>query len=184
MELYLIRHTETIVEKGVCYGQSDVLLKKPYTEEFALISNQITEKYSIIYSSPLKRCMILSKYLLLYNKNCQMITYDDRLKELNFGLWELKKWEELEADLLNEWMDDFVNTKVPGGESFQQLYHRVNNFIETLLLQREEKGPAIIITHAGVIRSILCYVKNIPLQDAFNLSVPYGSLLKITINDL
>lgn len=184
MEVYLIRHTETIVEKNVCYGHSDVLLKKPYKEEFDLISKQINDKHSIIYSSPLKRCMILSKYLRRYNKNCQMITYDDRLKELNFGKWELKKWGELDADLMNEWMDNFVYTKVPGGESFHQLYKRVKNFIETVLLQRQENEPAIIITHAGVIRSILCYAQNIPLQDAFNLSVPYGSVLKIRINEV
>lgn len=182
MEVYLIRHTETIVDNNVCYGQSDVPLKGPFLKKFDEILNQVKVEQPTIYSSPLSRCSILANYFHLHNKSQQAIKYDDRLKELNFGQWELKKWDEIVPSPLNEWMNDFVNHTVPGGESFTQLYLRVNDFIETTLLKEQRKRPAIIITHAGVIRCFLCRKQNIPLKDAFSLQVNYGSVFKISLD--
>jgi alpha-ribazole phosphatase len=68
-------------------------------------------------------------------------------------------------------MNDFVNYNIPGGESFTQLYLRVNDFIETTLLKEQRKRPAIIITHTGVIRCFLCRKQNIPLKDAFSVGL-------------
>ena len=182
MEVYLIRHTETIVDNNVCYGQSDVSLKGPFLKKFDEILNQVKVEQPTIYSSPLSRCSILANYFHLHNKSQQAIKYDDRLKELNFGQWELKKWDEIVPSPLNEWMNDFVNYTVPGGESFTHLYLRVNDFIETTLLKEQRKRPAIIITHAGVIRCFLCRKQNISLKDAFSLQVNYGSISKINID--
>lgn len=182
MEVYLIRHTETIVDNDVCYGQSDLPLKEPFFKEFDEILNQVKVEQLKIYSSPLSRCSILANYFHLHNKSQQAIKYDDRLKELNFGKWELKKWDEIESGSLNEWMHDFVNYTVPGGEAFTRLYLRVNDFIETTLFKEQRKRPAVIITHAGVIRCFLCRKQNIPLKDAFSLQVNYGSISKINID--
>ncbi len=182
MEVYLIRHTETIADKDVCYGQSDLLLKEPYLTAFENISKQINAKQAIIYSSPLKRCSLLAAYLQSNNPDNYNIKMDDRLKELNFGKWELKKWNEIEPQQLNNWMNDFVNNKTEAGESFKQLHLRVNDFIETTLLKDNKQAPAIVVTHAGVIRCFLCREQNIPLKDAFNFQVNYGSVNKINLN--
>jgi len=178
MEVYLIRHSETIVDKDVCYGQSDLPLKEPFFKEFDIILNRVKVEQPQIYSSPLSRCSILANYFHLHKKSQRHIKYDYRLKELNFEQWELKKWNEIESGPLNEWMNDFVNHTVPGGESFTQLFQRVNNFIDTTLLKEHNKKPAIIITHAGVIRCFLCRKQNIPLKDAFSLQVNYGNVFK------
>ena len=182
MEVYLIRHTEANVEKGVCYGQSDISLKKPYLKEFATISKQVNTGHPVIYSSSLNRCAILSNYLYRHKKGLQTVKFDDRLKELNFGQWELKKWDDIDIELLNDWMLDFVTQTAPGGESFNQLYKRVNDFIEKTLLKEMIKEPVIIVTHAGVIRCFLCRAQHIPLKDAFNLKVQYGSVFKVRID--
>lgn len=182
MEVYLIRHTETNADKDICYGQSEIPLKEPFLCEFEKILNQVKIEQPIIYSSPLSRCSLLANYFHLHSKSQQAIKYDNRLKELNFGQWELKKWDEINPNPLNEWMNDFVNYSIPEGESFTQLYLRVNDFIETTLLKEQEKRPAIIITHAGVIRCFLCRTQNISLKDAFNIKVNYGSVFNIKLD--
>ena len=101
MEVYLIRHTQTIVDKDVCYGQSDLPLKEPFFKEFDKILNQVKVEQPKIYSSPLSRCSLLANYFHLHNKSQHHIKYDDRLKELNFGQWELKKWDKIEPKPLN-----------------------------------------------------------------------------------
>lgn len=176
MEIYLVRHTETTCEKGICYGQSDVNLVHPFESVFENILSQLPSE-AIILSSPLKRCVTLAKYI---QNNIKTISYeeDKRLMEMNFGDWEMKKWNDISPEQLNPWMEDFVNIRVSNGESFVDLHKRVSDFLS------EQKSkptdiPLIIIAHAGVIRSILCYHSSLPLKDAFQNKVDFGEVIKI-----
>lgn len=173
MEVYLVRHTETTCEKGICYGQSDVGLKEPFLEQFESIKSQIPSN-AIVYSSPSLRCTVLAKYL------SSSITIDSRLMEMNFGDWEMKNWEDIPEADFTPWMTDFVNVTVPNGESFVALHDRVTDFLSTLVSENISK-KIVIVTHAGVIRSVLCTVSNLPLKDAFTNKVDFGAVIKIEL---
>lgn len=181
MEIYLIRHTRTILNDDICYGQSDVPLKEPYLEEFVKIAGQITTDDAVIYSSPLQRCAILASYLSINNQKCRTVIFDERLKEMSFGNWTLKSWNDIEYDSLKNWSSDFVNNPVPGGESFTQLSNRVNDFIDNTLLKQNPLKTSILVTHAGVIMSILCRINGISLEDAFKMKVSYGRVFRLRI---
>ncbi|CAM1366322.1 alpha-ribazole phosphatase [Tenacibaculum xiamenense] len=175
MEVILIRHTTPKIEKGICYGQSDIEIEDSFEEEFLTIQKQLKNIDDTIafYSSPLKRCAILAKKL------SNNISFDDRLKELNFGDWELKKWDDIDKKTLDIWMNDFVNIAPTNGESYIKMFGRTSEFLEEL----KEKGikKAFIITHAGVIRSMHAFVNDIPLKDSFNLKVPYGAIITLNV---
>ena len=173
MEVYLVRHTETVCEKGICYGQSDVGLKEPFLEQFQFIKSQIPSD-AAVFSSPLSRCTELANYL------SQSVTIDSRLVEMNFGDWEMKNWDTIPESDFTPWMTDFVNVTVPSGESFIALHDRVTNFLGTLASENNSK-KIVIITHAGVIRSILCTNSGLPLKDAFNNKVDFGAVIKIEL---
>ena len=172
MEVYLVRHTETVCEKGICYGQADVEIQEDYLPLFESIKKEIPED-AIVYSSPLKRCVILANYISKGN-----FKTDSRLMEMNFGDWELKKWNDIPEDEINPWMQDFVNVSVLNGESFVELYERVNTFFDEIKKTNPSK-PVVIITHAGVIRSALCKISKLPLKDAFQNKVNFGEVKKI-----
>jgi alpha-ribazole phosphatase len=178
MEVYLVRHTETVCEKGICYGQSDVGIREPYDAVFESILNQLPQD-AILYSSPLQRCVILAKHIL-ENTKIDSIIEDSRLMEMNFGDWELKKWDAIPRAILDPWMEDFVNVRVPNGESFVDLHDRVLEFLDNKLTRENEK-PVIIVAHAGVIRSFLCKINDLLLKDAFQNKVNYGEVIKIEI---
>ncbi|KQB40133.1 alpha-ribazole phosphatase [Flavobacterium sp. L1I52] len=173
MEIYLVRHTETICEKGICYGQSDVGLKEPFLEQFESIRTQIPNE-AIVYSSPLKRCVQLADFL------ASSITTDFRLMEMDFGDWEMKKWDAIPETDFTPWMNDFVNVSVPNGESFVDLHHRVTDFWKEKIIPNSAE-KIVIVTHAGVIRSILCAISNLPLKDAFMNKVDFGAVLKLEL---
>lgn len=173
MEIYLVRHTETVCEKGICYGQTDVALKESFLEQFESIKNQIPVD-SIIYSSPLSRCMLLANYL-----SPNIIT-DSRLMEMNFGDWEMKNWDAIPEADFTPWMTDFVNVAVPNGESFVDLHQRVTDFLTTDF-SKNNSNSITIVTHAGVIRSILCKLSNLPLKDAFTNKVDFGDVIKLKL---
>ncbi|MFI1743709.1 alpha-ribazole phosphatase [Thalassobellus sediminis] len=173
MEIYLIRHTTPDIEKGICYGQSDLGLKSNCSEEFEAISNQIELKKDFkVISSPLKRCKLLAKQ---FNDE---IVFDDRLKELNFGDWELKAWNDIPEKDSNPWMEDFVNVAVPNGESYIQLASRVHAFFEEIT-HSESNQDLIIISHAGPIRAILAKLLKLPLKDSFNIKINYGDIFHL-----
>lgn len=176
MEIYLVRHTETVCKKGICYGQSDLDIAEPYEAVFENILSQLPTE-AVIFSSPLKRCVILAKYI---QNNIKTISYqeDKRLIEMNFGDWELKSWDEIPPEQLNPWMEDFVNIKVVNGESFVELHERTSGFLSDQISKKNKK-PIIIVAHAGVIRSIMCHQNSLPLRDAFQNKVDFGDVIKI-----
>ena len=178
MEIYLVRHTETACEKGICYGQSDVDLAAPFDIIFENILSQLPSE-AIIFSSPLKRCVILAQYI---QDNIKTISYqeDKRLMEMNFGDWEMKNWNDILPEQLNPWMEDFVNIPATNGESFVLLHKRIEMFLSDLL-SKERNKPIIIVCHAGVIRSILCHHAELPLKDAFKNKADFGEVIKIHI---
>ena len=178
MEVYLVRHTETVCEKGICYGQSDVGIREPYDAVFESILNQLPQD-AVLYSSPLQRCTVLAKHIL-QNTQIDSVIEDPRLMEMHFGDWELQSWNDISQEILNPWMEDFVNIRVPNGESFVDLNERVVDFFESEITKESDK-PLIIVAHAGVIRSVLCKVNNLPLQEAFEATLDFGAVVKIDI---
>ncbi len=174
MEIYLIRHTTPQIEKGICYGQTDLDVTDSFIEEVGTIKTKLGKlnKDIIIYSSPLQRCLKLAEKL-----SNKLPVIEKRLMELNFGHWEMQAWDDINKTELNLWMDDFVNVACPNGESYKSLYERTSEFINELKEKNTKK--AIIVSHGGAIRAILSYIKQEPLIRSFNTKVNYGDVIKI-----
>lgn len=175
MEILLIRHTTPDIEKGICYGQADIDVVDTFDEEVSVIKSQLPKNLNEykVFSSSLLRCKKLAEQL--FNN----ITFDNRLKELNFGDWELKKWNNINKTELDKWMNDFVNLPTKNGESYIELHQRTSSFIKEL--QQKEYKRIILVTHAGVMRSINAFVNDIPLEKSFELKLNYGQLLTLSI---
>ncbi|TYA92228.1 alpha-ribazole phosphatase [Seonamhaeicola marinus] len=174
MEIYLVRHSTPKIEKGICYGQADLDLAHSWPSEFDNIKRKLPIHSSVkVFSSPLKRCALLAQSL---NND---VTFHDHLKELNFGHWELKSWNDIPEEELNPWMEDFVNIQIPNGESYTVLATRVMSCFETISKTISPK-PLIIVTHAGPIRSILANILRLDLKDSFKIKINYGDVFHIT----
>jgi alpha-ribazole phosphatase len=178
MEIYLVRHTETICEKGICYGQTDVALAEPFEIVFENIISQLP-KEAAIFTSPLQRCVILAKHI---QSKIKTISYqeDARLMEMNFGDWEMKNWNDIPPDQLNPWMKDFVNVRAANGESFVELHERTDAFLVEQVSKKTDL-PIIIVAHAGILRSFLCHQSSLPLKDAFQNKIDFGQVIKILL---
>jgi alpha-ribazole phosphatase len=171
MEIYLIRHTTPAIERGTCYGCADLDVAGTFKEEATRIKQLLPAFPLDVYASPLQRCSKLAGFLF-----GEAFTADDRLKELNFGEWEMQRWDDLGPDALQTWMNDYVYTRVPGGESYADLYARsLAVFGEVVAAGRN----AALVTHSGVIRSILAHATNTPLEKSFDLRVEYGRIARL-----
>jgi alpha-ribazole phosphatase len=172
MEIYLIRHTTLTIGKEYCYGQTDAECADTFEQEAQIIQNKVKiSENAVFYASPLNRCVQLAQ------KFSPDFIIDHRLKELNFGHWEHTKWEEIPKEELNQWMKDFVNQPCPQGESFMELAGRVQLFWEEMITKHQDSAQNIyLFTHGGVIRCILSFLLEFPLQKAFTLDLDYGSV--------
>lgn len=174
MEIYLIRHTTPQIEKGICYGQSDIPLNLDLFEtEFDKIMSALPKDIEHVYSSPLKRCTVLA------NKLSQSVTLKPDLMELDFGDWELQKWADLTSTAFNAWMEDFVSLPTQNGESYIDLHARTRRFLDFVLQQKHNK--IAVVCHAGNIRSIISYLLDLPLANSFRLHLNYGSVVQASL---
>ena len=176
MDLYFIRHTSVNVKEGTCYGHSDVDVSQSFEREVEILKKKILiSPQMIFYSSPLKRCVLLTGKLSIADP-----IIDTRLIEINFGDWELKDWSLINKIEREKWLHDFVNFRCPNGESYLDLYKRATDFFEDLV--KESYKKVAIITHGGIIRSILSYILDIPLKKSFSIQIYYGSVSKIVLS--
>ena len=176
--IFLIRHTTPAVAKGICYGQTDLDITESFVEEAEAIRRHLPSGPSgivAVYSSPLQRCSRLAQHLFPDHSP----TLLPQLMEVHCGEWEMRSWDELPKEEVDPWMADFVQVRIPGGESYLDLHQRVTQCWENI---RETKGPgdAAIVAHGGVIRSILSGITGTQLIDSFKVfSLYYGCVIRV-----
>ncbi|MFY0599992.1 MAG: alpha-ribazole phosphatase [Cyclobacteriaceae bacterium] len=179
MEVYFIRHTTPEVEKGICYGQTDLTLLDAFEDQKRELIKALPERFDAIYSSPLQRCSILANSL----RRDEELILDDRLKEVDFGSWEMMAWDNIPSEEVNPWMSDFVNEAPPNGESMVDLQRRVLDWWEEVI--RRKSDTIAVVTHAGVIRIMNAFLNDIPLKNAFDdFSIEYGGVKKFEFPEI
>ncbi|HEY4336491.1 MAG TPA: alpha-ribazole phosphatase [Puia sp.] len=174
-DIYLIRHTTPAVAKGVCYGQTDLDVTAGFEEEVAAIRECLPASFAAVYSSPLRRCSMLAERLF----PDRPVLLRPSLMEIHCGEWEMRTWDELPREEIDPWMADFVNIRIPGGESYIDLHTRVSGCWEEITAAAADQ-PVAIVAHGGVIRSILAGITATPLIDSFKVfALHYGCVIRL-----
>lgn len=179
MDLTIIRHTSVDVVKGTIYGQTDVPVKETFLEEAELVKSKLKEsEYDTIFSSPLTRCKLLTEFLFKGRE----VVFDEHLKELFFGDWEGKNWNDIEqTDVAQNWFKSWQTMPVPGGESNLILQERVIQWYEGVREKYENK-KVVAICHGGPIKVLLAHIKGISIEEQFAQAITYGDVIEIIDN--
>ncbi len=190
MKLLLIRHTSLNIPSGICYGQTDVDVSESFQAELDQLKQKLSYiTFDAVYTSPLQRCTKLAHGLDLgggqwqgATQNQAELQLDERLKELNFGDWEMQAWDAIPREIFDVWANDYAHLSPPNGESFSQLYQRSKSFIEEVSRHSHGKNIAVI-THGGIIRAMLAEVLNMPLKGLFRMAIDHASVTQISFDD-
>lgn len=175
MKVTLIRHTSVAVEAGVVYGFTDVDTASTFSEEAARVVRSIEgEVFDAVYHSPLTRCARLAA-ACGYRDSIP----DSRLKEMNFGRWEMQRWDAIDDPVLKQWYKDWVNIPAGGGECFRDQFNRVADFMSDL--KNRSFRHVCLFVHSGVIRCALIYAGIRNLENAFSDDIPFGSRTDIEL---
>lgn len=176
MEVIFIRHTRVDVPKGICYGQTDVPLAPTFEEE-AAATLALLKTYGAIdqaFTSPLKRAVKLADYC-----GFSHATRDDRLKEMNMGLWEMQRYDEIDDPYLQQWYDDYLHLPTPQGESFPMQRERVASFLDELRTKSFRR--VAVFAHAGVLACAALYAHQYEEKDVWSHVTNYGGIMALNL---
>ncbi|PLT35939.1 histidine phosphatase family protein [Bacillus sp. V5-8f] len=138
-------------------------------------------KPELIYTSDLKRCKETAGLLFPEKKAFQKMEF----REIHFGDWEGKTYEELKGDRhYKNWMNAPFTESPPGGESFKEFGKRVERGWEQVKADIFSKGirQTAIVTHGGVIRYLLRQYA--PVEKAFwEWNAPHGGGWTMTFKE-
>lgn len=165
MLLYLIRHGESLfnAERRI-QGQSDVELSPlGHRQSDAVAAELANFPINAIYASPLRRAMETAQPIA--KRLGLMIQTDDRLKEINAGMFQELKWDEIEhlhpAEAVH-WKSQEPDFVIPGGESRRQLMARARTAFEAI---RETGLPqVVIVSHGGTMAAALKSLLQVPAE--------------------
>ncbi|MCR5476063.1 MAG: histidine phosphatase family protein [Lachnospiraceae bacterium] len=179
--LYIMRHGVTDWNQEYrIQGRVDI----PLNEEGRRMAAEAAEKYQDIhfdlcYCSPLKRARETAE-IFFAGKDTPII-YDDRLREMSFGICEGTQnvFEKPDCPLYNLFQDPEHYDPPAEAESFAELYARTGAFLEEMLPPEVTKEKCVlIIGHGAMNRSIINRIRNIPLKDYWG-PIPNCELVRL-----
>lgn len=166
--LIFIRHAEAEGNaKREFHGWTDGDITLRGHKQAQKVANRLKDidiDIDVIYSSTLKRTLQTAGYISEI-KNLPIIR-TDKLKEINGGDWEGKRWDELGSLWPYEhstWENEPHIHKMPNGESMSEFHDRL--ILEVQYIINNNKGKNIcIVTHGTAIRALMCTFYNCSLE--------------------
>ena len=126
-------------------------------------------------SSPLIRAKETAEILLRESGNSVSISFDDRIKEMNFGSFEGMSVRD--EKLIQFLMEPVVDYKFPDGESFQEVMKRTQEFLKELIAKDDGK-TYLVSTHGCALRAMLNFLYE-DKDDYWHGHVPYNCCVNI-----
>lgn len=159
VELVAVRHGITAWNLERRYqGQRDIPLLFPDAEEGLLTLRKalMDERFDAIYASDLGRCQQTLAWSQAAKPGIPVYA-EPRLRELDFGEYEGKVYDELkELPHYRAWIDSAGELQIPGGESSGQLRERLDAWLDDVAAHTQQYGyqKVLVVTHGGVIREL------------------------------
>lgn len=185
LNIYLTRHGETQwnIENRLQGSKNSQLTDKGIEHAIMLGDRLRNIDFSAIYTSPLERALQTANYIKS-DKDVPIYTIEN-LKEMNFGDWEGKTKDEIEAvdnyknEYHNFWhIPQMYNHKPHNGEGLITFKRRVEEVLSKVISSNSD-GNILIVTHAVVIKAILSFTMDISTDKMWDPPFIHGTSLTI-----
>lgn len=169
MKFYLMRHGNTKYNgQGLLLGKTDIGLLDTNDPNIIRWKDYLkTVSIQNIIHSGMIRTRDTAELINQYLDYDISVNSDSRLRELDFGEWELKSYDWLyknQQDRLSEWIDNPYKNSPPSGETLNELKDRLTSCLDEWS-QKDSISSALIVTHGGPIRLLWSLIDNIPFYE-------------------
>jgi len=162
-------------------GGTDVALSKDGWRQMEQVADQLPwSSIDAVACSPMQRCLKPAQQFSHQHQTA--LTQLAAMRELNFGAWEGKSWQQLaeqyQTQLDRFWRDPQGFTP-PEGEPFDLFVTRVGQAWKQWT--EGVSGHRLLVAHGGVIRVILAQLLQMPMAALWSLDLPYASWSRVSM---
>lgn len=181
----LVRHGQTEWNRiRRIQGQLDSKLDDTGREQAQLVAKRLAEENNIaaIYASDLSRAFDTATAIATHHPHLK-VQPDPRMREIGFGPWEGKQWDEFEKEeskKLKQWRADVTSIIVPGIEPIQAFAGRIQAFIDDMV-KKHPDDKIIVAAHGGSINMFLTVAMEFPLKNCWRMKVGNTAIAEIYI---
>ncbi len=176
MKLIFLRHGQTEWNALQRYqGHTDIPLNDRGREQAQKAADYLLKYQQVeaIYCSDLSRTQETAQ--IAADKLKLPVLLDSRLREASFGNWEGMSFIDVykhHSQEFNSWYQDIWKYKMPGGETFTEVWERVSLAIRDIT--RQDYATVLVVTHGGVVKAFLGQID--PSIDIWKTAIDPGSL--------
>jgi alpha-ribazole phosphatase len=181
MAYYLIRHGETSWNKdNRIQGWTDISLSELGLKQAEVLAHALKQiPVQQVYSSDLARAY---QTALAYQQlSGHQIVLDQDLREIHFGSWEGKTWQEIITENKDEYgsgLYDNPDSRTHMGESMNMFKARASLHFKNIV-QKHPNDNVLIFTHGGNIRMILLDLLNQEIDFKHHIQIDNASVTVI-----
>lgn len=179
--MLLIRHAKVPAQDRIGLRREMPLSEEGRAQALALAERMRRYELSAIFSSPLRRTMETAEAIAAAQGIA--VTPEASLIEVNPGSWDNRTFAELHEERAWKDYNRFRSgTRIPGGEMMIEVQARVVTFLESIS-RRFEKRTVAVISHADVIRGVVCHYMGISLDLSLRVEIDPASVSVLEIED-
>ena len=177
--VFLLRHGQTEDNrKKIIQGQGDSPLTSEGIKSIKKRAAKLKEIiFDAIYCSPLGRAKSSMKILLKELNQNTKIVFSDEIQEIDFGKYTKNNINKM-IGIIHEHKKN-TSKPYPGGESGDMFKERVLYFMNNFVLNNEG-NCFLVITHFGVIETILRHYNNLSYEDICSNK---DSIIRLSFNE-
>lgn len=157
MKIWITRHGQTSLNKEKrMQGLSDIPLNQTGILQANETKKKIDIQFDAVYASPLERAIQTASILSGFDK--KEIIIDQRLIEVNFGQYELKKYYCLGPKMTLYWAFPEIMPRPKSVESLDSMIQRSQSILKDI--ETKNYQNVLIVCHGGIIRSLCGYLED------------------------
>lgn len=184
-QLYILRHGQIPqITPRRFIGCTDVPLDQTGKEQAAAMGQALKNvRLDKAICSDLGRTMHTARLALQGRPTPMQAEPMPLLREINLGRWEGMTKDEVKAAFPGQFEqrgNDLGGFVPEQGESFAQVQKRAARFLD--MMKNDDADTALAVTHAGFIRTLLCLVRQTPLDRLFDMEMDYCRLTLLILD--
>ncbi len=181
MKIYLVRHGDVFNPRGLIYGRlsgfrlSKIGIKE--AEKAGEYLDSLGAKPEIIITSPLLRTVQTAKIIQTFFPDVEIVK-EEKIIEGDIGWQGIVKTDLIKKKIWDQYL--FAPSSITTGERFSGVQTRIAEWVKEFAKKPYEQ--AIVVSHQDLIRSLVLFLQERPLDDLNKFPTATGSITIVSIN--